>query len=516
MLGAVAKRMALATFFVLLALRVAAAARLDLFGDEAFYWQCSRRLDWGYADHPFMTALLVRLGSSLFGEGTLALRSAFLLLGAATTVVLFCLGRRLVGRDDALLGTTASLLLPALALSTFMALPDVPLVFFELAGLLAFERATAQDTPAGKRLPWWIATGGCAALGLATHARALLFPAAVCAWMLCCRRGRRQLATAGPWWGLAVAVVGIVPALLFNREHDFAQWRYQLSERHAEGATGFGQVIDHLAEQAAFVTPLLYVALIVCLLEACRRALRGDDRAGLVASFALVHLGVFWLASPWTDGAHTSLHWPLPGYLPLFVLLPDVLRRFSARNVWARRAAVASWGLAGLVVLVVVVDLGTRWLGVPYVHRPFAGWSEMTARAQQHLDAMAAEGQAELPVIVGDHYYVAAQLERTLTGGAATFTLDHPVLTNHGRALQYSIWEQAERGLSTLAGREVLLVVEWSAVRGRDRASWDEHLQQRFHELQPLSELSVDVPGGGRKFSFYRGSIAAEPGRSSR
>ena len=181
MLSAVAKRVFLTLFIGLLLLRILSAASLDLFGDEAFYWQCSRRLAWGYADHPFMTALLVRTGTTLFGESTLALRAPFLLLGAATTGLLFALGRRLLGRDEALRGTAFSLLLPALALSTFMALPDVPLLFFELAGLVAWQRATEAGP---RRQRWWLVTGLCVALALSTHARGLLLPGAIGLWLL--------------------------------------------------------------------------------------------------------------------------------------------------------------------------------------------------------------------------------------------------------------------------------------------------------------------------------------------
>lgn len=521
MLVAVAKRILLATFLVLLTLRILAAARLDLFGDEAFYWQCSRRLAWGYADHPFMTALLVRVGSTLFGESTLALRAPFLVLGAATTGLLFCLGRRLLGSDEALRGTTCSLLLPALALSTFMALPDVPLLFFELAGLLAVQRATEQQASSRQRMICWLVSGACAALALATHARGLLLPLAVGAWLVSSRSGRRQLTTAAPWCGLACVLLGLLPSLLFNLEHDFAQWRYQLSERHAGVEADPGQLLEHLAEQAAFVTPLLYIALLACLLEVLRRARRGDDRWGLVACFALAHLGVFFAASPFSDRAHTSLHWPLPGYLPLCLVLPDVFRRWSRRGVWGRVAARASWGSAALVVLVVVVDLGTQRIGLPWISEPFAGWSEMTAQASRHLAEFAVQEtggargsetdvlSVSAPVVVGDHYYVAAQLQRALPEGSVVYTLDHPVLIKHGRAFQYELWHQGEAALAGLEGSPVLLVVDWSAVRSKHREAWFEHLQTRISGLSELSRLVVAMSGDEREFSFYRGQVSA-------
>ena len=504
MLTAVAKRILLTLFFGLLLLRILAAASLDLFGDEAFYWQCSRRLAWGYADHPFMTALLVRTGTTLFGESTLALRAPFLLLGAATTGLLFCLGRRLLDRDEALRGTAFSLLLPALALSTFMALPDVPLLFFELAGLVAWQRAT-EDGP--RRQGWWLVTGLCVALALSTHARGLLLPGAMGLWLLGSARGRRELSTLAPWWGGLVGLLGLAPSLLFNLDNDFAQWRYQLAERHGAAGADFGQLLDHVAEQAAVVTPLLYVALLACLLEALRRARQGDHRWGPVACFAMSHLGVFLLASPFSDRAHTSLHWPLPGYLPLCLLLPAVLRRWSGQSRWRRWLGAASWRLAGVVVLALVLDLGTGWIGMPWVSVPFAGWSEMTERARQHLAERPGAPTSPSPIVVGDHYYVAAQLQRALGPGEVTFALDHPVLADHGRGFQYALWEQNEEGLAAQQGSPVLLVVDWSAVRSRNREAWWEHLQAQVADLTEVSRLVVTMPGKPREFAFYAGRV---------
>lgn len=42
------------------------AGLTELQDDEAYYWVFSRHLDWGYFDHPPMTALLVKAGYAIF------------------------------------------------------------------------------------------------------------------------------------------------------------------------------------------------------------------------------------------------------------------------------------------------------------------------------------------------------------------------------------------------------------------------------------------------------------------
>jgi len=71
-----------------------AAARLDLMPDEAFFWMCSRRPAWGYTDHTFMTPLLVRTGSEVFGSNPFGARSAFVVAGALLPLAVYLLARR--------------------------------------------------------------------------------------------------------------------------------------------------------------------------------------------------------------------------------------------------------------------------------------------------------------------------------------------------------------------------------------------------------------------------------------
>ena len=82
-----AKRWFIALWVALLASKLALAARLPLFVDEAFYWQEGRHLAWAYSDLPGLTAWLARIGDMLRavvpGDGALALRLPFLAIAAA-------------------------------------------------------------------------------------------------------------------------------------------------------------------------------------------------------------------------------------------------------------------------------------------------------------------------------------------------------------------------------------------------------------------------------------------------
>jgi dolichol-phosphate mannosyltransferase len=78
--------------FSLIALAVLQTFKLELWNDEAYYWVFSQNLDWGYLDHPPMTALLIKLGTLMFGKNEFGVRFFFIVsfLGSIFTIYKLC------------------------------------------------------------------------------------------------------------------------------------------------------------------------------------------------------------------------------------------------------------------------------------------------------------------------------------------------------------------------------------------------------------------------------------------
>ena len=92
-----ARRWFLAVWAIVTMVKVAIAARLPLFVDEAFYWQEGQHLAAAYSDLPGLTAWLTRLGVEIGGNHRLALRAPFLLLGALLPWMVVWISRRWFG-----------------------------------------------------------------------------------------------------------------------------------------------------------------------------------------------------------------------------------------------------------------------------------------------------------------------------------------------------------------------------------------------------------------------------------
>ncbi|MEQ8954169.1 MAG: glycosyltransferase family 39 protein, partial [Gammaproteobacteria bacterium] len=304
-----------AAIILLLTTKVFLASRLDLYSDEIFYWLASTRLSLAYSDLPFVTSLLVWLGTNLDPGNPLAVRVLFIVLGSSIPLLVFWLAQPITGRGQALFSAFLSLCIPLGGFLGLLAVPDVPLLFFGLLAIGFFERALRTDLNR-----YWLATGIAVALGLSTHYRFFLYPAAAVLFLLCYGPARKTLQNPKLWMAIAISALGLTPIIWFNLSNQLASASFYLVERHPWEFQPRGLL--HIFIQAGLVSPPLYGLLGLTLWQMITRARAGDQNAAMLASFALTNLLVYMILAPWTDSASTTIHWPLSGYFPLLVFAP--------------------------------------------------------------------------------------------------------------------------------------------------------------------------------------------------
>ena len=480
-----------AVFVLFQGVKLWLAVRLTPFADEAFYWQESRRLAWGYSDLPGLTAWLIRLGQALAGSGTLAMRWPFLLLGATLPWLVIAWTRRHFG---ARCGWQAGLLVLGMPLAGtlgVLALPDVPLTVAAMLALLALDRVVLPS-PRGR--DWWLL--GCAlAIAVASHYRAGMLLLAGLLFVTATARGRSVWRNTGWYMALGLGVVGALPMLAYNVGHEWAGLAFQMVERnpwhfHADA-------LRQPLEQALVVSPPLYIVLLWMLCLALRRRCDGAPW-DLAACVGVVVLAGYFLAGLFADGLRFRLHWPLPGYLPLLALVPAWLAR---RRAWAWMVAVT----VGVMQLAAVAALcvATRAGDGSGLSRVFAGWSEAAAVARREL------AQAPGDVLVADNFKLAAELDFALHGSRPVYVLDSPANVKHGRARQIAEWHRDGEALAAKqAGARVLLAVDETSLREGARPGWLGTICDGMADLAPVAR--IDLQRAGRRIAFYRGTVRAD------
>ena len=470
------------------ALKLAVAARLPLFVDEAFYWQEGRHLASAYSDLPGMTAWLVRLGTALGGENAFAVRLPFLVIGALVPWWVARIGRRWFGAIHGWRAGTLAVLLPLVGTLGVLALPDVPLALATVLCLHAGARMLQEPTPfAAVELAFGLALG---ALSHYRFAGVVVVGAAVLLWL---PQGRRLLRDPRALVAVAVGLLAWLPLLFWNLENGEAGLRFQLVERHPWSVHAGG--LAFLPLQALLVTPLLAWAMLQAgwLTGWKRRPSRPQWR--FLALFGTVVLGGIFLLGFVTDSERVSFHWPVPAYLallPAAAMLIGGWPRLWRRLTWA---SVALGLCAALAWLSMVASPSLRQASAGSKHYPrnFSGWDALARAVREELETMPAGTR-----LLADDFKVGAQLG-FLLGDPDIEVLDHPLNHAHGRAPQLQLWG-LQRDAAPQA--QTLLVLAPGDVSFR-------HLLRRYHalcrRLGPLPPArSVLVDHGAQRFLLLR------------
>ena len=467
-----------ALWCALLLLKAVLATRLSLFVDEAFYWQESRHLAWAYSDLPGLTAWLIRLGTSVFGEGTLALRMPFLLLASIVPWLVVRITAREFGEGAGWVAGIAALLLPLAGSLGLMALPDTAMV---VATLLCLDAGARLLRGVGYGAALQLAVG--LAIGALSHYRfaAVIGVGAVALLML--PQGRQALRDPRLWIAIAFGAAAWTPLLAWNFENAEAGLRFQLVDRHPWAWQPGGAWF--IAIQALLATPLLFAAL----LWAGWRGLR-DTRPGVrfLALSGVLLVGGFFVLGFFADTERVSFHWPLPGLLALLPLLPVALLR------WPRWLRMLTWAMAGIGLALVLgyyvlvsspqLRAHTAWL--KWYPSNFAGWNELS-EAVRELHGEMPEGTR----IVADNFKIGAELGFAL-GDPSIEVLEHPVNRAHGRAPQLRLWGLESTGATDRGDDPVLLVVGASEIEYKYLLLRYRALCRRFGPLPPPRVVSVD------------------------
>ncbi|HEB79139.1 MAG TPA: hypothetical protein ENI79_01515 [Rhodospirillales bacterium] len=497
----------IAVFYaVLWAAKFLIAGNLDLFYDEATYWQASLRPAFGYIQSPPMTPLLIRAGTIVFGDALFGVRIVHLLIAAALPFAIYLLAQPLVGRRDAILAAGVSLVMPLTGVMG-EAYMDPPMILFTVLALAAFERARRTDS-----LAMWLMVGLFCALGLATHYRFAPFGLGLLAYLLITRKGRSLWSAKGLWIAAGIAALGAAPLIIFNAGAEMASFQFQVMDRNPWTFQAKG--VRFPLEQILVVTPFLFVALMGVMVHGVRRARAGDDGAALLVIVSIVYIGFYAVLAPFSDLRRMHVHWPAAGYIPLFVLLPGVLRRFAVTRVrrvlrWlvpASGALVVFGGVYYLAAAAWPTALFPDFL-YRYVRHDLVKWSRLEAPLKRYLEE-SFDGRKENVILAASNYQVGSELDFILKPPGGVYMLNHPKNRKEGIDKQYVIWGLDEDSMRTKrAGAGALIVVEdknfW--FESAAEVAWRGGLCGVFDNLRQLGAL--ELPGGQKNFLIYAGRV---------
>jgi 4-amino-4-deoxy-L-arabinose transferase-like glycosyltransferase len=344
------------------AMRLVYASQIELRTDEAYYWTWSKENVLCFLDHPPVIAWFIRFGTMIFGDTNLGVRFAGVLAMLVTQLLLADMVRRVTHDARAVV---LAVLMPEAALYYGLLMakvaPDVAMIPFAVAMLWALVRL--RDSGDGR---WWLLAGLFAGLALLSKFTAVMLAPAVAAFLMVPDWRRRWLASPWPWLAALIAVVVFLPVLVWNFEHDWASFRFQLVRATAVRGWSLRTVAEFLGLQFGLVGfVLLPVVLCGVVSTAWWGYRRRDAVAILLSTCVIVPFGYFFWKSLTLRVGDT---WPMflwpAGFAAAAInitALPQQgwpARAIKSANAWVDTAIVS--GIA-FVVLVFLYSVASPW-----------------------------------------------------------------------------------------------------------------------------------------------------------
>ncbi|MBI1784488.1 glycosyltransferase family 39 protein [Candidatus Sumerlaeota bacterium] len=321
------------------AARVCAAVSIPLLASEAYYWLWGQYPACGYVDHPPMVGWMSAIFFGWVRGSALAARSAPIILGALTTLVVYALARELFPQTrTAWRAALMFSLVPVFAMGSVLIQPDNSLAFFCALTWFCFWRAMEADLGRGKYpLPLWIAAGAAAGLALLSKFHAWILLPPLYLFLAASPEHRKLLRKPGPWLALALSLAVLSPNLFWNARHHWLTYAFQ-SRRSGLRKSEFNPayVLTYVLGPILTLSPMIYAAMLASVWRTIKEWKK--DAAGLYLLFAGLPLPLF--LGILSTRVSIALHWPTTAYIPLVVL---AAARIERGEILAARGRKALW-----------------------------------------------------------------------------------------------------------------------------------------------------------------------------
>ncbi len=456
---------------------------LDVSGDEAYYWDWGRQLDWGYFSKPPLIGWTNGLLRWLGVDHPVGMRCFSTLLGTAGLWGVYLLMARMFTRSTGFWAVVALVATVGNAALNVCLTTDAWLMPCWVGALYSFWRY--MEAPSVR---WSLQTALFVGLGvLAKQMMLLFFPFALIFLLL----ERRALLGRGLTWLCAgVPLLFLLPSLIWNARNEWITFTHTGDHFSKAGfsivdsLTTFG---EFLGGQAGLMTPLLFGGMLWALVWVVRSWRSVGAGLKYLTVFALPWVGFLLFSFKKTVNPNWPLLFDVAGIL-LFAGVASV--QGEAVRRWYRRAV---WVGVVFTVLFYGMLQGVPRIGLDLTRvvplREISGWSAYGERIGA-LHAGVPRPEKTMLIACGHRYYAAALAFYHPERPRVFHWHPDPKVNS-----QYDLWEQP----SAAMGCDALVVVHGD---GAVPAS----LAERFERVEKVDQFSVPEQGKRvRRYGVYLG-----------
>jgi hypothetical protein len=382
---------------VLIRLAVLVFTPLDLFYDEAQYWFWGQNLALGYFSKPPLIAWIIAGTTYLCGDTEACVRASAPLFHGLTTLLIFGLGASIYPARTAFLAALGYLFAIGVAASSLLISTDVPLLTCWVIALWAFTRYVQNPGYTAA-----IIMGLAIAVGLNAKYAMVYFPLCVLLYLVFVSCNRNLLSHVSLWLGLIIGMLGFVPNLIWNMEHDFITFAHT-----GENITGIGSglslsvdplsFLEFFGSQFGVAGPILFAAFLWIIIGNWRSRARYAD-----TSLLFFCLPILLILGAQAFQASANYNWAATAFPALIIVTTAILIEkgciaWVKANLYVCIACSILLAAASLAVLAVRPD---NPLVAQTNLEDMFGWAEHAEVLDQRLDRL----EPDVIVTVGRRY----------------------------------------------------------------------------------------------------------------
>ncbi|KTD33741.1 dolichyl-phosphate mannosyltransferase [Legionella nautarum] len=214
----------LSILFIFL-LRIMFMLKANLLVEEAYYWNYSNHLDFSFLDHPPMVALLIKLGTLVFGVNEWGVRVATLPCFILTGYFSFKL-TSLIKKKARWYSLVLLSLLPFFFIHSLIITPDIPLTLSWSATLYYLYQAIVLD----KTKSWYWA-GLWIGIGLLSKYTIVMLGLSTIIYLIFDSDSRKWFLRREPYCCSMISLTIFIPVIYWNATHQWASFLFQSSRR---------------------------------------------------------------------------------------------------------------------------------------------------------------------------------------------------------------------------------------------------------------------------------------------
>lgn len=359
----------------------------ELQDDEAYYRVYSKYLDWGYFDHPPMIAVLIKLGYAIF-PNELGVRFFPLLLNLLSVVII----EKQLSNKNPFLFYSIVFSIAVLQLAGFLAVPDIPLIFFTALFFLCYKRLAEKQSWANGLL-----FGFSIVFLFYTKYHAVLI-------VLFTLLSNRKLLTKPAFYlGAFTALILYIPHLNWQWQHHWVSFRYHLFESNVDPYK-LSNTTAFLAGQLLIAGPL---AGFILLPAAFLYKTRNETERAL--KWTVTGIYIFFFLSSFRGKVEPN--WTSPVLVPLIVLSHRYINERLSWKKWLVRLLPITILLVFIMRIVMIADI----LPIQAIKKRYHAWKVWPQQMKEKTNG--------LPVVFSNSYQRASKY--WFYTGQTTYSQNH-------------------------------------------------------------------------------------------